>query len=259
MTPPAPAAFSQAAYMLEQAVRRSKATSSLELPQGFVRSEKAADVPPVTQMIRGGRGGEVRLKLYLTMMLIAVGKSPMHKNVPASSWAEALYLKDPHGLGARRISDALQWLENNQFIKLESRRGSPAVITVLSALGDGVLLEQSEGTSLSVPIGLWENHGILGLSGTGLALLLILLDLQSDGTESNPPSLPHPLRRRYGLSDDTWTRAGRELQDLDLLRTTKQIRADGFERRRARNTYWIDISAFNRPMHLTQRHGKVVT
>jgi hypothetical protein len=51
--------------------------------------------------------------------------------VPARAWAETLDLDDPAGLGARRVSDALQWLARSQFVRLESRRGSPPAVTLL--------------------------------------------------------------------------------------------------------------------------------
>ena len=44
MTQPAPAVSSQAAYMLGQAVKRSKRTSGIQLPLGFVRSGTAGEV-----------------------------------------------------------------------------------------------------------------------------------------------------------------------------------------------------------------------
>lgn len=51
-------------------------------------------------------------------------------NVPARAWAETL---DPAGLGARRVSDALQWLARSQFVRLESCHGSPPAVTLLRA------------------------------------------------------------------------------------------------------------------------------
>src|SRR6185437_12687638 len=43
-------------------------------PESFIRRENAASAPPppLTQLLRGRQGGEVRLKLYLTMSLLAV-------------------------------------------------------------------------------------------------------------------------------------------------------------------------------------------
>lgn len=240
--PSAPQVIShQAAYLLERAVRKSKRTSGIQLATGFVRSDRRDDQPPpLARIIRGGRGGEVRLKLYLTMILIAARAPHDIENIPARAWAEMLDLDDPAGLGARRISDALHWLDQRGFIQLTSRRGSPPAVRLLSMLGDGKQFDRGRGVYIGVPVGLWEHLWITRLSGTGLALLLVLLDLQGGKRPSHPPSLPGPLRRRYGLSDDTWTRAGQELKELGLLQVKKQPYGRDFDFRRMRNTYWID-------------------
>lgn len=116
-------------------------------------------------------------------------------------------------------------------------------MTLLSALGDGKAFTRGRGIYLSVPLGLWEHYWILRLSGTSLALLLVLLDLQGGKSATSPPSLPAPLRPRYGLSDDTWTRGCRELKELGLLEVRKQPQGKDFDFRRMRNTYWIDKAA----------------
>jgi hypothetical protein len=239
---------SQAAYLLVQAVKKSKRTSGIQLPLGFVRSERHGGDPPLARMLRGGRGGEVRLKVYLTMILIAARHPHYIENVPARAWAETLNLDDPVGLGARRISDALRWLDEHRFVSVTSHRGVPPTVQLRSALGDGAAFDRGRRVYLSVPVGLWEHHWLTQLSGTGLALLLVLLDLQGGRKESNPPSLPGPLRRRYGLSDDTWTRGTRKLRELGLLQVRKQPYGRDFDFRRMRNTYWIDKTMLSAPM-----------
>lgn len=182
------------------------------------------------------------------MILIATRAPHDIENIPARAWAEMLDLDDPVGLGARRISDALHWLDEHGFIKLTSRRGSPPTIRLLNMLRDGTPFDRGRGVYISVSVGLWEHHWITKLSGTGLALLLVLLDLQGGKRPSHPPSLPGPLRRRYGLSDDTWTRAGRELKELGLLQIKKQPYGRDFDFRRMRNTYWIDTAMLSSPI-----------
>jgi hypothetical protein len=247
---------SRAAYLLSQAVKKSKRSSGIQLPLGFVRSDQIGDDPPLAVILRGGRGGEVRLKLYLTMILIATRAPHNIENVPARAWAETLDLHDPAGLGARRISDALQWLDDKHFITLTSRRGTPPTVRLRSALGDDARFDRGRRVYLSVPIGLWEHHWITKLSGTGLALLLVLLDLEGGKNPSNPPSLPGPLRRRYGLSDDTWTRASRELKELGLLQIKRQPHGRDFDFRRMRNTYWIDKAMLSAPIPDNDPHPR---
>jgi hypothetical protein len=248
MSPAQQIISSRAAYLLGQAVKKSKRSSGIQLPPGFVRSDRHGGQPPLAEILRGGRGGEVRLKLYLTMILIATRAPHDIENVPARAWAETLNLHDPAGLGARRISDALQWLDDKHFITLTSRRGTPPTVRLRSALGNDTPFDRGRGVYLSVPVGLWEHHWITKLSGTGLALLLVLLDLQGGKNAANPPSLPGPLRRRYGLSDDTWTRASRELKELGLLQIKKQPHGQDFDFRRMRNTYWIDKAMLSAPI-----------
>lgn len=239
---------SRAAYLLGQAVKRSKRTSGIQLPPAFVRSDTPGSDPPLARILRGGRGGEVRLKLYLTMILIAARSPHDIENVPARAWAELLDLDDPVGLGARRISDALRWLDGHSFVRLTSRRGIPPIVRLRSVLGDNTRFDRGRGVYISVPVGLWEHQWIIKLSGTGLALLLVLLDLQGGKKASNPPALPGPLRRRYGLSDDTWTRASHELKELGLLQVKKQPYGRDFDFRRMRNTYWINKAMLSEPI-----------
>jgi hypothetical protein len=240
----------RAAYLLEQAVKKSKRSSGIQLPLGFVRAATAGTTPPIATFIRGGRGGEVRLKLYLTLVLIGVRAPHMIKNVPASTWAEMLDLDKPTTLGARRVSDALQWLNNHNYIDLDSQRGRPPTVTLKSAIGDDKPFARGLGVYLGVPKGLWEHHWINRLSATGLALLLVLLDLQGGHKQSDPPSLPGAERRRYGISDDTWTRGRKELEDLGLLTVSRRPHGRTFDFTRMRNTYWVDKTVLDRPMRL---------
>jgi hypothetical protein len=64
---------------------------------GFVRrpdDDASLAAPPLATMLRGGRGGEVRLKLFLSMQLIAVAH-PYDVTRTASYWAHLLSLPEP--------------------------------------------------------------------------------------------------------------------------------------------------------------------
>lgn len=249
-TPPSGASADQATYLLDQAVQKSMRSSGIQLPPEFVRDEGGLN-PPIARMIRGGRGGEVRLKVYLTLVLV-VAKPPhkLKQQIPANVWARMLDLDDPDGLGARRVAKAWTWLADNEFVELVTRRGAPPFVTLLSATGNGKAFERGRGIYVGVPLGLWQHGWINKLSGSSLALLVALLDLQGGKrfSASSPPSLPGPLRRRYGLSDDTWTRASRELEYLGLLTKAKELQGRNFDWRRMRNTYWIDKAVLNAPI-----------
>jgi len=192
-------------------------------------------------MVRGGRGGEVRLKLYLCLVLVATTPPyDIRNHIPAWTWAEMLGLPDPEVKGARRVADALNWLDANKLIKLARRPGSPPLVTLLSPDGTGTKHVRPTTRYVQVPLGFWERQWITTLSGTGVALLLILMDAQSGrGAPSEAPWLSGEQRSRYGLSGDTWTRATRELRDVGLLTTSRTPQGQDFDWRRLRTTYWI--------------------
>lgn len=190
-------------------------------------------------MLRGGRGGEVRLKLYLSMTLLAVRKPYDIKSVPGPAWAELLGLAQPQNNGARRIGDALNWLEAVQLITKTSRSGLPPAVTLLNPAGDGRAYRWSGGRYVSLPLGFWTNGWILDLSGTAISVLLVLLEMQGGREAKDPPWLTGTQRRRYGLSDDTWTRARKELEGCGLLVVRRIPQGKEFDYRRLRNTYWV--------------------
>ncbi len=191
-------------------------------------------------MLRGGRGGAVRLKLYLCMTLIA--SRPPHdiRSIPGRAWAEALALPEPQSLGARRIADAIKWLNDEKLIAVERRQGIAPTVTRLDPLRTGGKYSRPVGQYISLPLGFWRQQWITVLSGAAVALLIVLLDLQ--GGRKSPaqaPSLATDQRRRYCLSDDTWTRATGELVSHELLIVRRVAHGRDFDWRRMRNTYWI--------------------
>jgi hypothetical protein len=235
----------RALELLRWLVRRSCRTAGVALAEGFVRRREESDPPPpLTQMLRGGQGGEVRLKVYLSMSLLAVKPPYDIAPVPARVWAEALGLPDPERNGARRVNDAIDWLAANDFIRSERRRGTPGAVILLSQLGDGEAYVRpvARGRYVKVPLGMWEEGWIVRLSGTALGLLIVLLDMQS-GRSNMQWISPSMARRRYGLSPDTWTKGVKELTSLELLTVSKKPQGDFFDYRRLRNAYWVNEEA----------------
>jgi hypothetical protein len=189
---------------------------------------------------RGGRGGAVRLKLYLCLNLLAAKPPHDVRRIPARAWAEALDLPDPYGRGTRRVSDALAWLEEAEMIGVRRERAAAPVITLLDPTGNGRKYKRYSPYVL-VPLGFWREQWIVRLSGSAVALLVVLLDLQGGRkSKKNAPWLPTHQRTRYGLSDDTWTRASKELVEHGLLEIDRIPQGRDFDFRRMRNTYWID-------------------
>lgn len=229
----------EAHHHLERLVERSKRSSGIQLPVSFARDPGGN--PPLARLLKGGRNGEVRLKLYLTMILLAAqeedGKREIRR-IAARAWATALALPDPHHTGARAIADAIGWLDKHKFIRITRRPGGPPDVQLRSATGRGKRFVRPSGIYIRVPVGLWNGKWIWVLSGKALALLVILLDLQ--GGKKEPQWISGEDRHRYGLSADTWRLATRELCELGLLKVTQVRESPEFEMVRVRNAYRVD-------------------
>lgn len=228
--------------MLRFLVRKSQRTSGVPLARSFVRREDASEgAPPLAMLLRGGQGGEVRLKLYITMALLAVSPPfDIREPVPARSWATALGLDNPLQNGARRIGDAITWLADHKLIATERRQGTPGSVRLLSQdLSGSAYRRPTPGDRyVQLPLGMWEQGWILRMSGTALTLLIVLLDLQGGRTQPQWIS-PAQARRRYDLSPDTWTKGLKELTALDLVTVSRRAQGDVFDYQRMRNTYWV--------------------
>jgi hypothetical protein len=243
----------ESARLLNRLVDRSKRVSGIQLPIDFVRARGLAVRPPLARMLRdgrstrGGRGGAVRLKVYLCMNLLATHYPYDIRPVPARAWAEALALPDPASGGARRVSDALAWLHEEKMIDARRQQGAAPTVTLLDPAGTGDRYRRYR-QYVSVPLGLWREQWITRLSGSAVALLIVLLDLQGgEKLKQDAPWLATRQRSRYGLSDDTWTRASKELVAHGLLTIGRVPQGRDFDFRRMRNTYWIDKRRLDQP------------
>ena len=183
----------------------------------------------------------MRLKLYMMLCLLAV-REPHDVFGAPYLWAEALDLPDFQGQGARRVREAIRWLEKANLIKVERRQGKYPTIFLLSQRGTGKPYKRpavSGEPYASMPVAFWRNAWILVMSPGAIAVLLILLQLQYGRTPEDPPWIRSPWR--YDLSADTWTRGTTELVRLGLLKKERVVRGDELEWRRRRNVYWIDL------------------
>jgi hypothetical protein len=226
---------------------RSKRTS-VQFPPQFLRDDTLARTPPLAHMVRGGQGGEVRLKLYLTMTMLATKAPHDLPPIPARSWAETLCLPDPLTNGARRITDAIDWLSAEKMIKTSKRTGMPKDVTLLSPGGTGKGYSWRGSWYVSIPIGFWKQEWIYQLSGSAVAFLLVLRDMRSGRAEGDPPWLTTSQKERYGFSEDTWTRATQELEANNLLTTSRAPQGKDFDFRRLRKTYWVRTELLQKPI-----------
>jgi hypothetical protein len=228
--------------MLRSLVHRSHRSSGVQLAESFIRrADSSSSPPPLAILLRGGQGGEVRLKLYLTMLLLAVRQPFDIKDpIPARSWAAVLGIVDPEHNGARRVGDAITWLADHKFLATERRQGTPGAVRLLNPDLSGGPYERPtpKGRYVTLPIGLWNQGWIARLSGTALALLIVLLDMQGGRGEAQWVS-PAQARRRYDLSPDTWTKALKELKALGLVIVSRRPQGSTFNYQRMRNAYWV--------------------
>jgi hypothetical protein len=236
---PATSASADSHDLLVRIVEMSK-RSSVQLPVRFVRAELPP--PPLVQMLRGGQGGEIRLKLYLTLTLLAT--KPPHRitrEISARTWAEMLGVPDPEVNGARRVRDALTWLHEHHFVKVDRHQGRPPQMQLLDPVGSGGAYRRPSTPWVSLPVSYWTEQWITRLSGTATALLIILIDLTSGKRRLPVQSLTGEEKRRYGLSADSWTRATAELVGQGLITVGRSTAGRGLEWKRNRNTYGVNF------------------
>ena len=222
----------------------------------FIRA-RGEQPSPLAQLLRGGQSGEVRLKLYLSIIWIAA-KEPHQTDFTASSWAALLDLPDPDRLGARRIRDAIHWMEDRDLLRADRRAGYQPVLYLLDDAGRGEPYQQPgsvggvENRYFKVPATFWTNGWLVALSGTAVALLLIAFDQEME--QGNPPGpytwwLSPTLRKKhYCFGRDTWSRAEAELVHHGILEVSHAPVDDStFGMRRVRNVYSPDLSRLSSP------------
>src|SRR5262249_3023175 len=137
-----------------------------------------AAVPPLARLIQGGRGGEVRLKVYLLLTMIATQR-PFDIRKPPTSYTLARTLALPQDSGPRRINSNLKWLERNHFIKRTKRPDGPPAIQLLDPQDSrSVRLPDPRQTRpwVNIPIQFWSLGWLLDLSPTGIAVLFALTE-----------------------------------------------------------------------------------
>lgn len=224
--------------------------------------DRGADggVPPMAKILRGGRGGEVRLKLELSFLWFAVNP-PHDLTYPARVWATLIGLPDPEGRGTRRVRQAITALAAENLIKVVGQAGRPNKIFLLEEGGTdnpyvlpGEAYNKSKGSGqewrhryIQIPDTLWTNGWIATLSGAALAMLLVLFaELgQKDASKTDIWFSPSWAKATYGLSEDTRSKGLRELRGAEIITARKRSASrDALDFRRLRNTYRLDLDRF---------------
>lgn len=237
---------------LDRLIDRSRRATGARLPAGFARGRHHV----LAGLIQGGRGGEVRLKLYVSMVLLAgstherKGERHTIRDVSGPTWARILALPDPSGLGARRIADAQNALADRQVIDVQRRPGEPPITTLRSATGDGSAFAEPGTPYIRIPLGLWANRWIWALSGKELAVVIALIDLchgkGRDGTGARQ-ALSSADPHRYGMSEDTWRTASVNLEKAGLIKTALDVVRVDLQSPRIRKVYELVESGLALP------------
>ncbi|MGW6966387.1 hypothetical protein ACWGET_20300 [Streptomyces zaomyceticus] len=215
-------------------------------------------------MLRGGQGGQVRLKLYLSLLWMHPPEGQLPEIAfPARAWAELFDLDDPETKGARRVNDAQKWLEANGFVFIASMPGHANAVTVLDDTGTrepyvmpgqaakkerSALGRAKQHRYIQVERTFWTKGHIAVLSGAGVAMYLALLAEQG-GSKKEGSELwfsPNDAERRFGLKADARSKGLRELAAAGLVLTRRRpVDPTGFGTQRMRNVHVLQPSRLN--------------
>lgn len=206
----------------------------------------------------GGRGGHVRIKLYLSLLWVAA-REPYSTSRPARFWAALIGLEDPEGKGARRIRSALGDLKRANLVTVKRHGGNASEILLLNETGSGKPYTVPGLTGIGstpdsttkaeryfrVPESFWTYGWVEKLSSPAITMLLILL---AEGAHNGRASWfsAGASSKRYGISASTRKTGLNELVRLGLVEvdTTAPLAAVVSSMRKPRNVYSVDLDAF---------------
>jgi hypothetical protein len=237
--------------LLARAAEKSHRVTFVAYSHAFARSLIVLpNIPPpaplLARLIQGGRGGETRLKLYLVLTLMATSHPYDIRNPPTpGTLARTLDLAP--ATGSRRITSNMKWLADHHFIALTKRPGRTSSIQLLDPQGSGDPMDNPRRNMryMSMPLGFWSQGWLLHLSPVAIAVLFSLRERL--GGLAQPQYLLPDRRESYGLSHDTWTRGGRELEDNGLLTVNTITQGEDYLYARRRNSYWLNIDRLDTP------------
>lgn len=207
-------------------------------------NEGVASHPLIAMAIgSGGRGGEIRLKLWLSLLYRFNPEEVWFDldEVNAKFMAGMFGLEDPTEKGAARVRAAFNWLDHHGFIEIEGgrlkKKGRVRVVHEVSLyLPDqwyGIHRQSPKGTAdgclyaefprynesyVRVPSALWTNGWMGYLKASELMVLIIVCKL----SENKNQRVEIKAARRYerfGLSDAMWRQGVAGLQDRGIIKS----------------------------------------
>ena len=242
------------------------------------KAQTSSPAPTSAALLRGGRGGEVKLKVELSALWIAVAE-PYDVRLPGWAWAQLVGLPDPRRRGARRVNAAIRQLVQHKLVKSDGGRGVVNELTLLEETGTaqsytppGERIDElrragqdiTEHLYFKVPNGLWTNGWIAALTGRGLAMLLVLLQ-QTAGAGREDREVwfsPRAAERRLHLSQETIKAGIEDLDELGLVTVNRRpVTYNPLEPTRVRKTYTLHTTRLTHgePTHLGQLPDAVPT
>ncbi|WP_419915882.1 hypothetical protein [Candidatus Poriferisodalis sp.] len=203
----------------------------------------------------GGRGGDVRLKLYLSLLWASPGGEHDTKFV-ATDWAQLLGLPQFATKGKRRVYEALSWLAAQGFIEKEERPGLPSRVTVLHESGSGERYSKpssqaakgGEPTYRRLQSAWWTKAWMAATSGRALAFWLILMDESNNDAKTDAVWLSESqTSSKYAVSPYLRQRAMRELKHFDLITTRRQFTREAFGVTSSRTSIRVHVEELEKP------------
>lgn len=211
----------------------------------FVADDREGIKPPLAQLLSGsptgggGRGGQLRLKLYLSLLWVCAA-APYEAIRPGRAWAGLLGLDDPEKHGARRVQEAFRDLQQRGMVQIRDRGGNASGVTVLSDFGTAgpyqppadtynqLKMQGLSSTELAVhryfrvPSTLWTTGLISRLDGPGLAMLLVLRCEQQSRDGTPVWFSPDRALNRFGLAESTRRQGLEQLRAQGVVTTVSR-------------------------------------
>lgn len=246
-----PALSIRALTLLQDAATLSK-RDSIQLVRRFVANEYGQSM--LSKLLQAG---ESRLKLYLTLHMVAAGTRVVQRGdrpvrqhringVRAGYFAELLDFGSPERgnaeAGTRRVLEALVQLKELRMLRIEPRPGGPSDLVIMMKppryKGEPVLKKDPHWAR--VPIQMWSNGWILALPARALAVYIALQQITYK--REGGAWISRDDRAAFHLSPDTWTRGVGDLRDMGLLQVwSAQVKRDRYQSR-TRQHYLLDKS-----------------
>lgn len=202
----------------------------------------------------GGRGGDVRLKLYLSLLWASPG-GKHDTDFLATDWAQLLGLPRYSTNGKRRVYEALNWLAAHRFIEKQERPGLPSTVMVLHESGLGKPYSKpSTGTAKGGPptyrrlqSSWWTNAWLAAISGRALAFWLALMDESNNGAKADAVWLSESqTSKKYAISPYLRQQAMRELKYFGLITTRREFTREAFGIKASRTKISVHLAELDR-------------